>query len=68
MSKKLFYLLVFLMIFIFIVGCSNHSEITSSLLGSEAPGFELDNANGEVTSLDDFRGQPVLLYFHMAVG
>lgn len=35
---------------------------------SQAPEFTLQSAEGEEVSLSDFDGQPVLLYFHMAVG
>ncbi|MBT3239648.1 MAG: redoxin domain-containing protein [Chloroflexi bacterium] len=33
-----------------------------------APEFTLDNALGGKTSLSDYSGKPVLLFFHMAVG
>jgi hypothetical protein len=37
--------------------------------GDEAPDFTLSAATGEVVSLSDYTGsQPVLLYFHMAMG
>lgn len=38
-------------------------------VGSEAPDFTLQNALGGTVSLHDYTGsQPVLLFFHMAVG
>lgn len=37
-------------------------------VGNPAPGFTLPDAAGGQVSLADYRGQPVLLYFHMAVG
>ena len=37
-------------------------------VGAEAPDFTLPNATGGEVSLSDYEGQPVLLYFHMAVG
>lgn len=38
-------------------------------VGISAPQFTLPNARGDTTSLADYTGkQPVLLYFHMAVG
>jgi len=43
-------------------------EVTPEIVGSQAPGFTLDNALGGQTSLSDYAGEPVLLYFHMAVG
>jgi len=40
----------------------------SDLIGKQAPDFTLNNALGGQTSLSDFLGEPVLLFFHMAVG
>ena len=38
-------------------------------IGDPAPSFTLPSANGEQVSLADYQGkQPVLLYFHMALG
>ncbi len=37
-------------------------------VGDQAPPFSLTAADGRSISLDDYSGQPVLLYFHMAVG
>ncbi|MBN1965658.1 MAG: redoxin domain-containing protein [Anaerolineae bacterium] len=37
-------------------------------VGSDAPDFTLPAASGGRVSLADYAGQPVLLYFHMAVG
>ncbi|MBZ0277291.1 MAG: redoxin domain-containing protein [Anaerolineae bacterium] len=38
-------------------------------VGSPAPGFTLPDAAGGEVSLADYKGkQPVLLFFHMAVG
>lgn len=37
--------------------------------GEQAPPFELPTAQGGEVSLSDYQGQqPVLLYFHMALG
>ncbi len=37
--------------------------------GDRAPDFSLQAADGDTVSLSDYRGeQPVLLYFHMALG
>ena len=33
-----------------------------------APGFTLPNALGGEVSLSDYSGEPVFLFFHMAVG
>ena len=37
-------------------------------VGDDAPPFELATVAGDQVALEDFRGRPVLLYFHMAVG
>ena len=38
-------------------------------LGDQAPEFSLPTASGGEVALDDYTGQqPVLLYFHMALG
>lgn len=37
-------------------------------VGASAPGFTLPDAVGGEVSLSDYEGQPVLLYFHMAMG
>ena len=36
--------------------------------GADAPEFTLPNALGGEVSLSDYSGQPVFLFFHMAVG
>jgi peroxiredoxin len=37
-------------------------------VGDDAPPFELATVAGDRVALENFRGRPVLLYFHMAVG
>ncbi|MFO7812323.1 MAG: hypothetical protein R6V21_05105 [Pelovirga sp.] len=41
-----------------------------SLVGMQAPAFQLDDARGGQVALSDYiqEEMPVLLYFHMAVG
>ena len=56
------------MLAVFIAGCTSQQAPVSSLVGSNAPDFILDNALGGQTSLSDYDGTPVLLFFHMAVG
>ncbi|GAB4573051.1 MAG: hypothetical protein Kow0077_14230 [Anaerolineae bacterium] len=36
--------------------------------GAAAPDFTLRDATGREVSLSDYRGTPVLLFFHMAMG
>lgn len=53
-----------------LTACGTASDETpaAEIVGTQAPGFTLDNALGGQTSLADYSGEPVLLYFHMAVG
>ncbi len=51
-----------------LAACTPPPSTASSLVGTVAPSFELDNALGGKTSLSDYSGTPVLLFFHMAVG
>ena len=51
-----------------LTACSAPSAETSPLVGNVAPNFELENAVGGKTSLAEYSGTPVLLFFHMAVG
>jgi hypothetical protein len=47
-------------------GSSAPGELT---VGAKAPAFTLSTSTGGTVSLADYQGkQPVLLYFHMAVG
>ncbi len=44
-------------------------EVEGIQVGAAGPDFTLQAANGEPVTLADYRGQqPVLLFFHMAVG
>ena len=57
---------VLLFLLALITACGGSSGGLS--VGDNAPDFRLPAANGGEVSLSDYRGQPVLLYFHMAVG
>ena len=35
---------------------------------NRAPAFELPSPSGDNIALSDYKGRPVLLFFHMAVG
>lgn len=48
-----------------LTGCSNSDQVK---VGADAPDFTLADAQGGEVSLSEFSGQPVLLFFHMAVG
>lgn len=51
-----------------LAGCA--PATTSGLkVGDQAPDFSLQSSTGSSVSLSDFKGkQPVLLFFHMALG
>ncbi|MBC8497297.1 MAG: redoxin domain-containing protein [Anaerolineales bacterium] len=44
------------------------SSETGLQVGADAPAFSLQSADGSTVSLDEYAAQPVLLYFHMAMG
>ena len=47
----------------------NHDDQSRLNLGDPAPAFTLPTSDGGALSLADYQGQqPVLLFFHMAVG
>lgn len=71
--------LAFMLLFTaFLVGCDrNKDEATPSqepansglAVGDAAPDFSLPSTDGQLVALADYvNKQPVLLYFHMAVG
>lgn len=68
MSRKLAVSILFVLLAVVLSACGSSSEETSPLVGSMAPDFSLANTNGGQTSLSEYRGTPVLLFFHMAVG
>lgn len=47
--------------------CGNSTSDQISL-GLPAPDFTLNSSEGTPISLSDYKGQPVLLFFHMAEG
>ena len=59
-------LLVFLSLIL--AACAPTQTISTPIAERAAPGFTLDNALGGQVSLSDYAGEPVLLFFHMAVG
>ena len=46
-----------------ITGCAGDSEPSTATVGQLAPDFELQNLDGELISLSDFKGKPVLINF-----
>lgn len=64
---RLFLKCCFFLLFIpLLVACGTKND--NPIIGEVAPDFNLTDASGNRVGLADYRGQPVLLYFHMAVG
>lgn len=66
-TRKRYTILLIVLAFI-LAACGSPPSSASSLVGTVAPDFQLENALGGTTSLSDYSGTPVLLFFHMAVG
>lgn len=66
--RKIFPLTILLLSVLFLSACSPDQTTDSALIGTKAPDFTLENTQGGETSLSEFQGTPVLLFFHMAVG
>jgi cytochrome oxidase Cu insertion factor (SCO1/SenC/PrrC family) len=66
--KRFSVVTLFVMLAIIFAGCTSQPAPVPALVGSNAPDFILDNTLGGQTSLSDYDGTPVLLFFHMAVG
>jgi len=71
MTARLQYLTIVVLIALLgllLQGCSSAEE-AGLAVGKPAPAFTLPEATGGTVSLADYQGkQPVLLYFHMAMG
>jgi cytochrome oxidase Cu insertion factor (SCO1/SenC/PrrC family) len=65
--QKLILLVLFLIAGILITACGNSASDQISI-GASAPDFTLNSSEGTPVSLSDYKGQPVLLFFHMAEG
>ncbi len=57
---------ILILVGLLLAGCATAPE--GIVVGAEAPAFTLPAADGRQITLADYRGQPVLLFFHMAVG
>lgn len=56
-------LLIILTWVLLITGCSAGSEPSGARVGERASDFQLENLDGQSTSLSDLRGKPVLVNF-----
>jgi hypothetical protein len=58
-----------ILLIVFVLSACSPAVTEDISSGPTAPDFSLQNALGGTVSLQDYVGnQPVLLYFHMAVG
>jgi len=65
--QPLVWTLLAVLALISLVSCAQASP-ASLQVGSTAPDFSLPASDGRTISLAGYKGQPVLLYFHMANG
>jgi cytochrome oxidase Cu insertion factor (SCO1/SenC/PrrC family) len=66
--KKIILVSILLLVTVLSACSTQATEEMPALVGTTAPDFTLDDALGGQTSLSDYQGRPVLLFFHMAVG
>ena len=65
---KFRFLLALGLISVLLVACGGGASAPANEGAYPAPEFTLPNALGGEVSLSDYAGQPVFLFFHMAVG
>jgi cytochrome oxidase Cu insertion factor (SCO1/SenC/PrrC family) len=66
--KKLFLSGILLVLILILTACGSNSLSGEIAVGNQAPDFTLTNSDGVQVSLSEYKGQPVLLFFHMAGG
>lgn len=64
--KHIFFIVCFAMLLL--TACGGTPPAPASEEVRPAPDFTLPNALGGEVSLSDYAGEPVFLFFHMAVG
>ena len=65
---KIILIVVLLTTGILLSACDGNSSSSQIRVGNPAPDFTLNNSGGSPVSLSEYKGQPVLLFFHMAEG
>lgn len=67
-NKMKFYPIIFSLLTFLLAACGGRSVPLADDQARSAPQFTLPNSLGGEISLSDYAGQPVFLFFHMAVG
>lgn len=68
MKRTLLTLFVFSLLTLGLSACGGATPVPAGVEEHPAPDFTLPNALGGEVSLSDYAGEPVFLFFHMAVG
>ena len=68
MKKRLIVFSLLLMLVVLLAACGGNASTGEIAVGNPAPDFTLTASDGAQVSLSDYKGQPVLLFFHMAGG
>ena len=67
-NPKFFLIGILLILTLLMVACDSDSVSNEIVIGNRAPDFELTASDGTQVKLSEYKGQPVLLFFHMAGG
>ena len=67
-KPKLLWVSLLLVFAIFLAACGGSTNADEIAVGNPAPDFTLTDSDGNTVTLAEYKGQPVLLFFHMAGG